>query len=108
MFQDTETWGRRPALPVAKQGHHVRDGGEQGLQTTSGCARLSHASSPRQARLQADALPVQEVLMEPRACVGACSQAVMSETEQGCCNQGSGHMQAESSARKAGSGPDAA
>lgn len=70
MFQGTETWGRRPALPVAKRGHRVRDGGEQGLRTTSGCVRSSHASSHGQDRLQADALPVQEVLMELQACVG--------------------------------------
>lgn len=92
MFQDTETGGRRPALPVAKRGHRVRDGGEQGLQTTSGCVCLSHTSSPGQAWLQADALPVQEVLMELQACVGVCSQAVVSETEQGCCDRGSSRM----------------
>lgn len=80
MFQDTETWGRRPVLPVAKRGHHVRDGSKQELQTTSGCVCLSHAGSPGQGWLQADALPVQEVLMEPQACVEACSQAVVSET----------------------------
>jgi len=101
-------WGRRPALPVAKRGHRVRDGGEQWLQTTSGCVCLAHTSSPGQAQLQADALPVQEVLMELWACTGACSQVVVSEAEEGCCNQGSGHMQAESSAEKVGSGPDVA
>lgn len=93
MFQGMETWGRRPAPPVAKRGHRVRDGGEQGLQTTSGCVCLSHAGSHGQDRLQADALPAQEVLMELQACVGgACSQAVVSETEHGCYNQGSGNM----------------
>lgn len=107
MFQDTGTWGPS-ALLVAKRGHPVRDGGEQGLQTTSGCVCSSHASSPGQARLQADALPAQEVLMEPQACVGASSQAVVSEAKEGCCGQGSGRMQAESTAREAGSGPDAA
>lgn len=46
--------------------------------------------------------------MELQACVGVCSQAVVSETEQGCCDRGSSRMQAQSSARKAGSGPDVA
>lgn len=90
MFQFMRTWGQRPALLVAKQGHRVKDGGSQGLQTTG--AVCVHPSQLPQADLAPGRCkPCTGGVDGAVGLSGACSQAIVSETEQGCCSQGSSH-----------------